>query len=175
MNFMVNPLLTLVGAGPGDPELITVKAMRAIGQAKVILYDALANKALLEYAAPDGQMLHELFPRLGFTAVARHKQRKITLYRQGDCNFLVNEEPNSFAADFAAKHDPDKVVEIVRKLPDQVGFAVLPRRWVVERFFAWLSRNRRLAKDFEGTIASATAFLYAASVMLLARRLARSV
>lgn len=53
MDFMVNPLLTLVGAGPGDPELITVKAMRAIGQAKVILYDALANKALLEYAAPD--------------------------------------------------------------------------------------------------------------------------
>ena len=65
------------------------------------------------------------------------------------------------------------VVEIVRKLPDQVGFAVLPRRWVVERFFAWLNRNRRLAKDFEGTIASAAAFLYAASVMLLARRLAR--
>jgi putative transposase len=66
------------------------------------------------------------------------------------------------------------VVEIVRKLPDQVGFAVLPRRWVVERFFAWINRNRRLAKDFEGTIVSATAFLYAASVMLLTRRLARA-
>jgi putative transposase len=66
------------------------------------------------------------------------------------------------------------VVEIVRKLPDQVGFQVLPRRWVVERFFAWINRNRRLAKDFEGTIASATAFLYAACVMLLTRRLARS-
>lgn len=66
------------------------------------------------------------------------------------------------------------VVEIVRKLPDQVGFAVLPRRWVVERFFAWISRNRRLAKDFEATVASARAFLYAASVMLLVRRLARA-
>ena len=65
------------------------------------------------------------------------------------------------------------VVEIVRKLPDQVGFQVLPRRWVVERFFAWINRNRRLAKDFEATIASATAFLYAACVMLLIRRLAR--
>jgi hypothetical protein len=41
-------------------------------------------------------------------------------------------------------------VEIVRKNPDQVGFAVNPRRWVVERFFAWIGRNRRLAKDFEG-------------------------
>jgi transposase len=67
------------------------------------------------------------------------------------------------------------IVEIVRKLPDQKGFQVLPRRWVVERFFAWINRNRRLAKDFEGTIASATAFLYAACVMLLIRRLARSV
>jgi transposase len=65
------------------------------------------------------------------------------------------------------------VVEIVRKLPDQVGFTVLPRRWVVERFFAWINRNRRLAKDFEGTIASATAFVQAASVILLIRRLAR--
>jgi transposase len=65
-------------------------------------------------------------------------------------------------------------VEIVKKKPDQVGFAVHPRRWVVERFFAWLGRNRRLAKDFEATIASATAFLYAASVLLLTRRLARA-
>ena len=65
-------------------------------------------------------------------------------------------------------------VEIVRKKPDQIGFAVQPRRWVVERFFAWINRNRRLAKDFEATIASARAFLYAASIMLLTRRLARS-
>jgi len=64
-------------------------------------------------------------------------------------------------------------IEIVRKPPGQVGFAVHPRRWVVERCFAWLNRNRRLAKDFEATIASATTFLYAASVMLLTRRLAR--
>ena len=65
-------------------------------------------------------------------------------------------------------------VEIVRKNPDQVGFAVNPRRWVVERFFAWIGRNRRLAKDFEATINSARAFLYAASVMLLVRRIARA-
>src|SRR6516164_9031343 len=65
-------------------------------------------------------------------------------------------------------------LEIVRKARDQIGFAVQPRRWVVERFFAWIGRNRRLAKDFEATIASARAFLYAASVMLLVRRLAGS-
>jgi transposase len=64
-------------------------------------------------------------------------------------------------------------VEIVRKNPDQVGFAANPRCWVVERFFAWIGRNRRLARDFEATIDSARAFLYAASVMLLVRRIAR--
>jgi putative transposase len=62
-------------------------------------------------------------------------------------------------------------VEIVRKNPDQVGFAVQPRRWAVERFFAWINRNRRLAKDFEATIDFVRAFLHAASVMLLVRRL----
>ena len=77
-------------------------------------------------------------------------------------------------------YDSDRVtdacsatLEIVRKIKDQVGFVVLPRRWVVERFFAWIGRNRRLAKDFEASLASAAAFLYAASVMLLIRRLAR--
>src|SRR4051812_17865899 len=66
-------------------------------------------------------------------------------------------------------------VEIVKKPPDQVGFAVHPRRWVVERFFGWISRNRRLWKDPEATITSARAFLSAASVMILMRRIARSV
>ncbi len=56
-------------------------------------------------------------------------------------------------------------VEIVRKNPDQVGFAVNSRRWVIKRFFAWIGRNRRLAKDFEAILDSARAFPYAASVM----------
>ena len=77
-------------------------------------------------------------------------------------------------------YDHDRVVEataiaveIVRKIANQAGFTVLPRRWAAERFFAWINRNRRLAKDFEATIESARAFLYAASVMLLLRRIAR--
>lgn len=65
-------------------------------------------------------------------------------------------------------------IEIVKRFAGQAGFQVLPRRRVVERFFAWINRNRRLVKGVEGTIASAEAFLYAASVMLLTRRLARS-
>jgi transposase len=63
-------------------------------------------------------------------------------------------------------------VQIVKRSDTAKGFEVIPRRWVVERTFAWLSRNRRLAKDFERSIESATAWLFIASVQLIARRIA---
>ena len=53
------------------------------------------------------------------------------------------------------------------------GFKVLPRRWVVERTFGWLGRNRRLSKDYERATPSAEAFVYAASAHLMVRRLAK--
>lgn len=62
---------------------------------------------------------------------------------------------------------------MVRRPRGQKGFVTLPRRWVVERTFAWLNRNRRISKDFEETIESATVWLYIAHVKLLSRRLAR--
>lgn len=49
----IEPKLTLVGAGPGDPDLITVKGMKAIANADVVLYDALIDKSLLDYAKED--------------------------------------------------------------------------------------------------------------------------
>ena len=66
-------------------------------------------------------------------------------------------------------------IEIVKRPDAAVGFIVLPRRWVVERTFAWRNRNRRLAKDFEATIESALAWLFLASVKLLMRRLGRTL
>jgi transposase len=63
-------------------------------------------------------------------------------------------------------------IEIVRRSDTAKGFVLLPRRWVVERTFAWLNRNRRLAKDVEATIESAVTWLYIASVKLMSRRLA---
>src|SRR5262249_4887765 len=47
----------------------------------------------VEYAHPDGSALHALFRLMGFTPVARHRTKQITVYRQGDVNYLVNEEP----------------------------------------------------------------------------------
>ena len=55
--------------------------------------------------------------------------------------------------------------------PLQMGFKVLKWRWIVERTLAWLSRNRRLAKDFEATIASSTAWLNIGMISLMLRRL----
>jgi transposase len=64
-------------------------------------------------------------------------------------------------------------IEIIKRSDKAKGFEVLPRRWVVERTFAWLGRCRRLAKDWEKTITSATAFLLLAHIRLLTRRIAR--
>ena len=64
-------------------------------------------------------------------------------------------------------------IEIVRRCDTAKGFEVLPRRWVVERTFAWLNRCRRLAKDFEASIESAVAWTFIAHIRLLTRRLAR--
>lgn len=64
-------------------------------------------------------------------------------------------------------------IEIIKRSDKAKGFEVLPRRWVVERTFAWLGRCRRLAKDWERSIASSTAWALIASIRMLTRRTAR--
>lgn len=78
------PLLSLVGAGPGDPELITLKAIRAIEKADVILYDALANEALLAYAQP--------------------KAIKRFVGKRYGCHALSQEEINILIIEYAISH-----------------------------------------------------------------------
>lgn len=63
-------------------------------------------------------------------------------------------------------------IQVVKRSDTAKGFEVIPHRWVVERSFAWLGRNRRLAKDFERSIESATAWLFMASVQMITRRIA---
>jgi transposase len=64
-------------------------------------------------------------------------------------------------------------LEIIKRSDKAKGFEILPRRWVVERTFAWLGRCRRLAKDFEKSLASAEAWITIAHIRMLTRRLAR--
>jgi putative transposase len=66
----------------------------------------------------------------------------------------------------------DFVLELVRKPPEQQGFQVHPKRWIVERFFAWLGNFRRLSKDYERTVESSEGMIYLASIRLMTRKLA---
>lgn len=65
-------------------------------------------------------------------------------------------------------------IQIVKPPADQAGFQVLPKRWVVERTFAWLGKFRRLSKDYEALTTTSEAWIYAAMVHLMARRLAHT-
>ena len=60
----------------------------------------------VEYAHSDPEKLHALFSLMGYVPVARHKTRRITLYRQGDINYVVNEEPGTHGFNFVAAHGP---------------------------------------------------------------------
>lgn len=60
----------------------------------------------IEYAAPDPKALGALFEQMGFAAIARHRHKDVTLYRQGEINFLINAEQDSFAQRFARQHGP---------------------------------------------------------------------
>ena len=62
-------------------------------------------------------------------------------------------------------------LEIVEKPKDQNGFQVLPKRWIVERTFAWLVRQRRLARDYERLPETSESFIYVAMIRLMLRRL----
>jgi putative transposase len=64
------------------------------------------------------------------------------------------------------------VLAIIKRADDVKGFQVLPRRWVVERTFAWLGRYRRLSKDYEGCCESSEALILIAMIHLMVRRLA---
>jgi len=68
----------------------------------------------IEYTAPNTQNLESLFLSLGFTAVARHRSKDVTLYRQGEINFIINHEPDSFAQAFAKIHGPSVCAFAIR-------------------------------------------------------------
>ena len=76
-------------------------------------------------------------------------------------------------ADWVAQHCRF-VLDCVLRPAHQKGFAVLPRRWVVERTFAWLNHHRRLSKDYEVLTTTSEAFIYIAMIRIMIRRLARS-
>jgi 4-hydroxyphenylpyruvate dioxygenase len=75
----------------------------------------------VEYAAPDPKAMGALFEQMGFTAIARHRHKDVTLYRQGQINFIINAEPDSFAQRFARQHGPSVCAIAIRV--DDAAFA----------------------------------------------------
>ncbi len=75
----------------------------------------------VEYAAPDPKALGALFEQMGFTAIARHRHKDVTLYRQGDINFIINAEQDSFAQRFARQHGQSVCAIAIRV--DDAAFA----------------------------------------------------
>jgi 4-hydroxyphenylpyruvate dioxygenase len=91
---------------------------RARGPAKVLLADknplGTDGFEFVEYAAPSAPVLGALFENMGFSAVARHRSKNVTLYRQGDINFILNREPHSFAQAFGRVHGPSVCAFAIR-------------------------------------------------------------
>ena len=77
----------------------------------------------VEYTAPDPQLLRSLFERLGFPVVARHRSKNVTLHNQGDVNFIINAEPDSFAQSFARQHGPSACAMAFRVKDAAFAFA----------------------------------------------------
>ena len=86
-----------MGPFPHDAPPATISAQNPMGT---------DGFAFVEFAHPEPARLHALFRLMGFAAVARHRTQAITVYRQGDVDYLVNEEPGTHAAGFAALHGP---------------------------------------------------------------------
>lgn len=68
----------------------------------------------IEYTAPDSHDLEQLFQSMGFSPIAEHRSKAVTLYRQGEVNFIINHEPDSFARSFAKVHGPSVCAFAIR-------------------------------------------------------------
>jgi len=91
----------------------------------------------VEYTAPDPGLLGALFEQMGFSAVARHRSKDVILYRQGQVNFIVNREPDSFAQSFARVHGPSACAFAIR---------------VKDAALAWQRAIDLGAKPFQGRV-----------------------
>ena len=136
------------------------------GRKRHIAVDTLGLPIECQITAADVQDRDALAPVLG--AVKRKSPWVKICFAEGG---YAGDEAQRAAFEASRIH-----ITVVKRTDKKIkGFVVLPKRWVVERTFGWLNRARRLAKDFEGTIESALAWLQMALAVILIRRLAREV
>jgi transposase len=153
-----------------DTEGFVLKAK--VHSAKVMDYEGI--KPLLEQAGEQFSRLKQLWLDAGYRG--EDKGKDWVEKALGWTVELVERPPKPAPKDvlraWAQQWAKEGVkVDWEKLLPPQ-GFQVLPRRWVVERTFAWIDHNRRMSKDYERLCATSEAFVYAAMTRLMVRRLA---
>lgn len=125
---------------------------------------AMVTTAGVQDAIGAQDVLQALFDRIKHSKYSRWCRLKLIWADGGYRGQLIQWVKNSLGW----------TLEIVKKLEGQVGFQVLPKRWIIERTFAWLTRNRRLARDYERLPETSEAFIYVAMIRLMTKRLARN-
>jgi putative transposase len=151
-----------------DTEGLVLKAK--VHSAKVPDQDGL--KLLLESASSELSRLKHLWLDAGYEGAGKQWAEEVL----GLSVEVVRRppKPEKLAKIWAQEWAKEgKKIDWQRLMPPR-AFQVLPRRWVVERTFSWLSQNRRMSKDYERLCATGEAFVYAAMSRLMVRRLARA-
>ena len=152
-----------------DTEGLIVKAK--VHSAKVPDQDGL--RLLLECARTEISSIEHLWLDAGYQGRGRRWAEEIKGLSVEVVRRPAKPLPEKVAKIWAEEWAKEgKEIDWERLMPPR-GFKVLPRRWVVERTFSWLVQNRRMSKDYERLCASAEAFIYAAMIRLMVRRLAR--
>ena len=125
---------------------------------------AVVTAASVQDAAGAQEVLQALFDRIKHSKYSRWCRLKLIWADGGYRGQLIQWVKTSLGW----------TLEIVKKLEGQVGFQVLPKRWIIERTFGWLTRNRRLARDYERLPETSEAFVYVAMIRLMTKRLAHN-
>jgi transposase len=154
-----------------DTEGLVLKAK--VHSAKIPDQDGL--RLLLESARARLSRLKHLWVDAGYQGRSRRWAEEVLGLSVEVVRKSPKPVPEKLAKVWAEEWAKEGLVEVdwQRLMPPR-GFRVLPRRWVVERTFAWISHNRRMAKDYERLSATGEAFVYVAMTRLMVRRLARA-
>lgn len=154
-----NPKVTLVGAGPGDPELLTLKGAKALAEANVVLYDALANEAILEYAPKDAIKIF-VGKRIGNHAYSQEQINQLIVDNaltygnvvrlKGGDSFVFGRgsEEMEFVESFGIPTVVIPGISSVIAVPASQGISIT-KRGVSESFWAitGTTSDRKLSKD----------------------------
>jgi putative transposase len=153
-----------------DTEGLVLKAK--VHSAKVPEQDGL--RLLLQSARSGLSRLKHLWLDAGYEGRGRRWAEEVMGFNVEVVRKPPKPVPEEVAKRWAAQWAKEgKKIDWQRLMPPR-GYVALPRRWVVERTFSWLSQNRRMSKDYERLCASAEAFIYASMIRLMVRRLARA-